>query len=441
MKESTVIQKPKKNILLLIIGLFLLVTSFATIAMANTGTVVINAAVVNVRTGPGLSYDIMSQVVENQKVQVIDEENEWYKVRISNDEIGWVASWLVDNLEISAATNLIGTITYSEVNVRSENNTDSEIIGTVTEGTQLTVLFEQNGWTQVQYENQVAWVSSKLIDVKVKPKQQAATTVATKENAAAPVQQVTIRSNNTNIRSGPSINDAVIVAASQGESFTLIEAVNDWYKIAFSDGSTGYVANWVVDLSASNKDAAPTASITNISEATIVIDAGHGGYDSGAIADTFYEKEVTLKTAEMLADRLRQAGANVIMTRTSDEFVGLNDRAYISNSSNADAFISIHYDSTEGRNTVSGTTTYYYHDEEKALAEIVNQHLAQYGSLPNNGVRVGDYLVLRENHQPGILLELGYLNNDHDQQVVNTNAYRAQAVDAIYGALNQYFTP
>lgn len=441
MKKSTIIQRPKNLTLFIIIGLFFLLTTFATMVMANTGTVIINAAVVNVRTGPGLSYDVMSQVVENQRVQVIDEENEWFKVRISNDEIGWVASWLVDNMEVSAATNLVGTITYPAVNVRSENNTQSEIVGTVSEGTQMTVLFEQSGWTQVQYQNQVAWVSSDLINVEVKPKKQATTTVATESNASAPIQQVTIRSNNTNIRSGPSIEDGVLTTASQGDSFSFVEAVDDWYKIDLGDGSTGYVANWVVDLSASTEEAAPTASITNISEATIVIDAGHGGTDSGALANTFYEKEVTLETAQILADRLRQAGANVIMTRSSDVFVGLEDRAYISNSSNADAFISLHYDSTEKRNEVSGTTTYYYHDEEKPLADLVNQYLTQYGALPNNGVRFGDYLVIRENYQPGILLELGYLNNDHDQQVVNTTAYQTQVADAIYQALNQYFTP
>lgn len=425
----------------MIIGLFLLLTTFATIAMANTGTVTINAAVVNVRTGPGLSYDVMAQVVEDQRVQVIEEENEWYKVRISNDQIGWVASWLVDNMEVSAATNLVGTITYPEVNVRAESSTESNIIGTVKEGTQLTVLFEQSGWTQVQFQNQVAWISSDLIEVKAKPKQEAPTTVATKDDAAAPVQQVTIRSNNTNIRSGPSIKEGIITTASQGDTFSFVEAVNDWYKIKLNDGSTGYVANWVVDLSASTEEAAPTAVITNISEATIVIDAGHGGYDSGALADTFYEKEATLKTATALADRLRQAGANVIMTRSSDEFISLEERAYTSNNSKADAFISIHYDSTEKRNEVSGTTTYYYHDKEKPLANLVNQYLAQYGSLPNNGVRFGNFFVLRENYQPGILLELGYLSNDYDQQVVNTDAYRSQVADAIYQALNDYFTP
>ncbi|MBM6613882.1 N-acetylmuramoyl-L-alanine amidase [Desemzia sp. RIT804] len=440
MQDSTIVHKPKKTTLLIMIGLFLLLTTYATVAMAQTSTVTINASVVNVRTGPGLSYDVMSQVVEDEKVQVITEQNEWYKVRISNDQVGWIASWLVDNIEISAATNLVGTITNPEVNVRAESNTDSDILGTVTEGTQLTVLFQQEGWTQVQYYNQVAWISSDLIEVEVKPKQEATSTVATENDAAAPVQQVTIRTDGTNIRSGPSIEDSVVETAFKGDSFAFVEAVNDWYLIELANGTQGYVANWVVDLSANN-EAAPTANITTISEATIVIDAGHGGHDSGALAKDFYEKDVTLQTAQMLAYRLRSAGANVIMTRDSDEFIELKDRAYISNSNNADAFISLHYDSTETRNEISGTTTYYYHEEEKALADLINHNLSQYGPLPNNGVRRGDYFVLRENYRPAVLLELGYLNNDTDQQIVNTNNYRSQVVEGIYQALNQYFTP
>lgn len=440
MQDTPIVHKPKKTTLFIIIGLFLLLTTYATVAMAQTSTVQINASVVNVRTGPGLSYDVMAQVVEDEKVQVISEENEWYKVRISNDQVGWIASWLVDNIEISAATNSVGTIINPEVNVRAESNTDSDILGTVTEGTQLTVLFQQDGWTQVQYHNQVAWISSSLIEVTVSPKQEATSTVATEDNAAAPVQQVTIRTDGTNIRSGPSIEDSVIETASKGESFAFVEAANDWYVIELADGTQGYIANWVVDLSASN-EAAPTANITTISEATIVIDAGHGGKDSGALAQQFYEKDVTLKTAETLASRLRSAGANVIMTRDSDEFIELQDRAYISNSNNADLFISLHYDSTETRNEISGTTTYYYHENAKALAGLIDQSLGQYGSLPNNGVRKGDYFVLRENYQPAVLLELGYLNNDTDQQVVNTDSYRSQVVEGIYQALNQYFTP
>lgn len=438
MENKLTLKKIKKMVSLLIITLFIGLTAFATVVLANQGTIKVDASVVNVRTGPGLSYDIMTQVTGGEKVTMLTEENEWYKVRISNDQIGWIASWLIENTEVSAATNKIGIVTGEEVNIRSESNLDSEILGKVANGTELTVLFQQEGWTQIQYYGQVAWISSDLIKINETPL--ATTTVASAEDNSAPIQTVTTRSSGTNIRSGPSVESTVVTTVDKGESFTYLSTEGDWYKITLADGQTGYVANWVVDLSA-DQQPAPTANVTSLAEATIVIDAGHGGNDPGALANTFYEKEVTLDTAQLVANRLRDAGANVILTRSDDTFVSLDERTVISNQANADVFISLHYDSTEHANEISGTTTYYYHDKDMPLAEIVNGNLKQNGILPNNGVRFGDFYVTRENTQPAILIELGYLNSDVDQITVNTSSYQTSIAEIIYQSLNQYFIP
>ncbi|MEG2505012.1 MAG: N-acetylmuramoyl-L-alanine amidase, partial [Carnobacterium sp.] len=211
----------------------------------------------------------------------------------------------------------------------------------------------------------------------------------------------------------------------------------DWYHVKASDGTEGYVANWLVDLSAT-AEAAPTAQISSLSEATIVIDPGHGGSDPGAEGSNYYESEITLSTAEILADRLRQSGANVILTRTTDTDVGLRDRAYISNQAKADVFISIHYDSTPNPNEGSGTTTYYYSDSNKALAKAVNNGLSK-GPLPNNGYRFGDHQVTRENAQPALLLEMGYVNNDTDSALITTKSYQQTMSNHIVDALTNYF--
>lgn len=437
-ENKLTLKKPKKIVTLFIIALFIGLTAFATVVLANQGTIKVDASVVNVRTGPGLSYDIMTQVTGGEKVTMLTEENEWYKVRLSNDQIGWIASWLIENTEVSAATNKIGVVTGEEVNIRSESNADSTILGKVVNGTELTVLFQQEGWTQVQYYGQVAWISSELIEITESSTE--TTTVAVAEENSAPIQTVTTRSASTNIRTSPSVESSVVATAEKGESFTYLSTEGDWYQIELASGETGYVANWVVDLSA-NQTPAPTANITSLAEATIVIDAGHGGDDPGALAHSFYEKEVTLDTAKLVANRLRDAGANVILTRSDDEFVSLDERAVISNQSNADVFISLHYDSTETANEISGTTTYYYHDKDMPLAEIINANLKQNGLLPNNGVRFGDFYVTRENTQPAILIELGYLNNDVDQYTVNSASYQSSIAEILYQSLNQYFIP
>ena len=79
-----------------------------------------------------------------------------------------------------------------------------------------------------------------------------------------------------------------------------------------------------------------------------------------------------------------------------------------------DVFISFHYDSTEDSNEASGTTTYYYDEKNLPLANAVENELAKNLPLISRGVEFGDYQVLRENNQPALLLELGYMNNDND---------------------------
>lgn len=438
-RASLVQRMPDKKIFLSMVVFFLLFTFSTAYAMAKENTVTVEAAVLNVRTGPGLSYEIMAQVVEDEELNVIEEKNEWYKVRLANDRIGWVASWLVKNTEVMAATNSSGVITASTANVRKEASTSSDILGTVVNGTELTVLFQQDGWTQVQYMGRVAWISSDLIEV-VGPVEKTAPSTDVNSEQTQSIDTVTVRTNGTNIRSKPSVEAAVITTTQRGDSLTHIETEGDWYLVSLADGTRGYVASWVVDSSNSDTPA-PPAMVTSLSEATIVVDAGHGGHDPGAVTDTFNEKLITLKTAERLANRLRDAGANVILTRDTDEYISLNDRVYYAHRAKADAFISIHYDALEQANVMSGTTTYYYSQSDLELAETINESLRTYGPLPNNGVREGNYFVLRENAQPSVLLELGYLNHYRDVSVVNTESYQSVIVESIYQALNNYFSP
>lgn len=432
---------PSKNIFLVILFLFLSITVASTVVLANENRLTVQADVLNVRMGPGLSHDVMTQVHQEDQLNVLGEENQWYKVRLSNDQIGWVASWLVENEEITADNQEFGRVTGTSVNIRQFASTDSEAIGTVYQGAELQILYQDGDWYQVLYMGRVAWIHAdylELIDT-------ASDSLVSAESQST--QEVTVGSSSVNIRTSPSTDAEVLTSANPGESFTYLGSEGDWYEIQLDNDTTGYIASWVVNLdtvSTTEQDSAEaqvSRTATDISEATIVIDAGHGGRDPGAIATNgaFTEKEIALRTSQLLARRLQDAGANVVMTRDDDSFVSLNNRAVLSESSGADTFISIHYDAMDTPNSMSGTTTYYYSEAERGLAETVNNYLAQYGPLSNNGVRTGDYFVLRNNRQPSILLELGYLNHDHDITVVNTDSYQATIVEAIYQGLREYF--
>jgi N-acetylmuramoyl-L-alanine amidase len=147
---------------------------------------------------------------------------------------------------------------------------------------------------------------------------------------------------------------------------------------------------------------------------------------------------MTLKTAELLSSKLENEGANVILTRNSDEYVSLGARVAISVLNHADAFIAIHFDS-DSDSSVSGHTTYYYHRNQKKLAEAIDQGISANVLIPDRGVRFGDFHVIRENPQPAILLELGYLSNPGDEKTVNTVQYQESVTNGILDGVTQYF--
>ena len=172
---------------------------------------------------------------------------------------------------------------------------------------------------------------------------------------------------------------------------------------------------------------------------TLVIDPGHGGNDKGTTgARGTNEKDINLKTAELLKSKLRSAGAEVIMTRESDVYVDLRKRVSISHQYAADAFISIHYDATDD-SSISGFTTYYTSSFQRKLAEYVHDGIAKKVTIRNRGVQPGNYLVTRENKQEAILIELGYLSNPSEESIVTTDFYREQATLGIYQGILKYF--
>ena len=426
---------PKKKTFLTIIALFIFMTFASFAALANSSKITVEVPVLNVRTGPGLSHDVTTQVYEDQELNVLEEKDQWYKVRLSNDQIGWIASWLVEEQEVTTESQRFGRITAPSVNVRQFATTDSSVLNTVNQDAQLQVLFQQGEWTQIQYNDQVGWVHSDYIQLMNSSDQSV--------NVESG-HEVTIGNTETNVRSQATINSNIITTASAGTTYPYLGTENGWHMIQMNDGSTGYVSGEWTQINpvttAKDPQTSPQTSATNISEATIVIDAGHGGNDPGAIASNgTYEKSLTLDTAYILQRKLENAGANVIMTRSDDSFVSLNNRTVTSKTHGADAFISLHYDSNNNA-SASGTSTYYYSNQEKQLANTVNQYMNSYGQIGNNGVKRGNLHVLRENSTPSVLLELGFMTNSHDLAQIQTGSYQATIADAIYLGLTEYFS-
>lgn len=124
------------------------------------------------------------------------------------------------------------------------------------------------------------------------------------------------------------------------------------------------------------------------------------------------------------------------MTRETDEFIDLIPRSDLSNEQQVDAFISIHFD--KGQVGWSGSTTYYFHEDDYELAKTINDAISTL-ALPNNGTLFGNYSVLRENTRPAVLLEIGYMSNAIDLQYITSADYQEAVTNVIVTALEEYF--
>ncbi len=157
--------------------------------------------------------------------------------------------------------------------------------------------------------------------------------------------------------------------------------------------------------------------------ATIVIDAGHGGSDGGAVYNGRLEKDDNLRLALAVGNLLEQEGYNVVYTRTEDVFDSPGEKARIANRSGADYFVSFHRNSSPYPNTYSGVETLVYSDSgvRGELARSVNAELERVG-FNNLGVKERTNLtVLKRTDMPAILIEAGFLNTEADNQTFDNN--------------------
>ena len=221
----------------------------------------------------------------------------------------------------------------------------------------------------------------------------------------------------------------------------------------------------------------------------VVIDAGHGGHDPGAVANRLKEKNINLDIALKLGKKIQQncSDTKVIYTRSKDVFVTLKGRTEIANKAKADLFISIHTNSA-GNTSAKGTETYIYGLEQAGInmevakrensvilleedytttyqgydpnsvesfimfdfqqnkyfeqsihfASMVQDQFRILAKRPDRSVRQQNLLVLRLSAMPSILVEVGYISNSSDAAFLAKDANRSKLAESIYRAFIAY---
>ncbi len=212
----------------------------------------------------------------------------------------------------------------------------------------------------------------------------------------------------------------------------------------------------------------------------VVIDPGHGGKDPGAMGNGVREKDIVLDIARRLAKYLRRAGVKVYMTRDSDVFVSLKERARKANNIMPDVFVSIHANASRNR-AARGIEVYYVSEkvndsvravvakensvlrfeggqpdgeikqilwdmmytenraESRKIAQSLAKNISEIMDSPNRGAKGGPFYVLKWTNVPSVLIEVGFVSNDEEAKKLSDPIYRDRIARAIFEGLMAYF--
>lgn len=192
-----------------------------------------------------------------------------------------------------------------------------------------------------------------------------------------------------------------------------------------------------------NKDLKPADRL-------IVIDAGHGGKDSGAVSpnNKRKEKDFNLPVSKKFNEKLKALGYNTIMTRDTDVFIDLYERPRIANENYADVFVSIHANAFTNNPAIEGIEVLYapsYDSETKKenphpFSKIMLEELLNATGAKSRGtIKRPKLVVLRESKMPAVLVEGGFLTNVREEQLLFTENYQDKIVDAMVKAVERYF--
>jgi N-acetylmuramoyl-L-alanine amidase len=233
-----------------------------------------------------------------------------------------------------------------------------------------------------------------------------------------------------------------------------------WFGLLLMTSSFVWLQLTAVPRSSTHLEAdAPTEAVPF---ATVVIDPGHGGQDSGTMKAGLVEKELTLDVAHRVERLLQSRGLVTLLTRSDDSYVSLQDRAAVANDQPECVFVSIHFDES-GRSGATGIETYYAahpisfperiaswlpflqrtsseppNVESQSLATFIQEALVAHTQAVNRGTRPQQFFVIANVRHPAVLVEGGFLTNMEDVNKLASGEYLEQIATAISEGVVRY---
>lgn len=186
----------------------------------------------------------------------------------------------------------------------------------------------------------------------------------------------------------------------------------------------------------------------------VVIDPGHGGIDPGALGSNgVHEKDIVLEVSKKLSETLRQSGAQVLITRESDQDLSdpelrnlykikvqdLTRRVELANQNNADIFLSIHVNSfPDKRERGAQTFSQPGSEESKKLAEAIQKELNNFLENPGRKAKQVDYFANRMTKMPSVIVEIGFISNPGEEKLMLDPVYQNKIAWSVYAGIARY---
>jgi len=483
---------------------------------------IVNAGMLNVRSGAGTAFGRLATVSRGSLLQVLSRQGNWLQVKLPDGRNGWVAAQhttIREGAQLSQAVSVMpvparipdssargllraagspapsGTVSAVTANVPgltvaptadpterrvyvavdgsmvwSGPGFETRQISTLSRGTSMTVVGKQSDWLQVRLSGgELVWIASWLVtaaEIELQtPTAEASPPEQQKQQPnpeptgtpADPTERrVYVAVDGSTVWSGPGFETRQISTLSRGTSLTVVAKQSDWLQVRLSGGELVWIASWLV----TSGEAEPLTPATKhlaaerpawdspLSGRIVVLDPGHGidpirGWETGAVGVTgLVEDGLVLDVSLQAAELLRQAGAEVVLTR-GDTTISLRQRVAIAEQAQAHVFVSVHANAYFSRN-ISGTETFYFRGrpndtESRRLATCLQAEMLQAFGLPDRGVKHGNFHVIRETTMPAALIEFGFLSNPRDEALMRTPQFRSAAARAIFFGLERFF--
>ncbi|WP_291300392.1 cell wall-binding repeat-containing protein [Desulfosporosinus sp. BICA1-9] len=419
------------------------------------------SGVLNLRETPSSTGKILAMIPEGTTVELTEKQDKWYKTTYQS-KTGWIAADYV-SITSTGIVNATGGL-----NLRETPSPTGKVLLNIPKDTTIALTDQQGQWYKTTYQAKTGWVSADYVTlastsiVSSTPKTISTTTSTTTSTTASP----------TTPPFNFTVNGTVYILGGTG-----IISLNT-QNIIEGKASSSYQSNLrdfpplPSELAKPDPPPATDDEVTDydpskevlvnpfqgipanaLSGKTIFLDPGHGGPDLGAKGPTqTYEKNNTLAIGLALNDILKQAGAKVILTRTTDvspatkysQLEDLQARMVLANSCNADLFISIHNDSFTIP-TIQGTTTFYSRDnprqnESLQLASSVQTALIDTLKTTDRGVKEAGFYVLKHTTMPSILIETAFISNPYEEARLQNPTFRKNVSAAIFRGTYNYYT-